>query len=287
MSISEKNFLESERIRYLMVEQSPAITSASLGMTYAAPKIVDWIKTWDHHDWLGFVEITTGILGSIPSPASPALLGVSLGVSIVDAITYFQEDDPYTGGLVLAFSVLPAGQLIRILRTSKTFMKLGSKKSIDLIKKVKSGKANSSEISTAKKLVEEIAPQSEQLGKATIKQVIQNKILFLSKQSLNVILKFCMAMVKLSIFGIKAGIVIGGTFYTYDEIYKAVNYKNVEMLKSREKNKLVQLRNYITNNEDEVKESLIKNVKDVESAIEKHSSQFLTIDTSYKIEFKK
>jgi hypothetical protein len=28
-------------------------------------------------------------------------------------------------------------------------------------------------------------------------------------------------------------------------------------------------------------------VKDVESAIEKHSSQFLTIDTSYKIEFKK
>ena len=66
-----------------------------------------------------------------------------------------------------------------------------------------------------------------------------------------------------------------------------MNYKNVEMLKSREKNKLVQLRNYITNNEDEVKESLIKNVKDVESAIEKHSSQFLTIDTSYKIKFKK
>ena len=57
---------------------------------------------WNTHDFLSLVEISTGILGMIPTPASPFLLGISVSAGIADGLLYFQEGDRYMGTMMLA-----------------------------------------------------------------------------------------------------------------------------------------------------------------------------------------
>jgi hypothetical protein len=252
-------------------------------------KTIDWIKSWDKHDWLNFVEITTALLSAIPQPAapitSPILLGISTTAGVANAVEYFKEGDKYTGGLILAFSVIPAGQLISTLKGSKTYMGLGTAKSIKLINAAKSGTATSSELKIAQELVREIGPHADELAKQTMTYTIKKTLQELPKMSLNFILKLCIGMVKLGVFGIKEGIVIAGTFFTYDKIYKALNYKNKKNLSIREKNGLVKTHNILWGNKEEIKKQLIEEIKSIEPQLQKNQQKFFSIDTTYEIKF--
>jgi len=283
---------ETERIKILMSEQI-FLGGPAMGLT--SPKnvanAIDWVKSWDKHDWLNFVEITTALLSAIPHPAapitSPILLGISTTAGVANAVEYFKEGDKYTGGLMLAFSIIPAGELVKILRGSKTYMRLGTAKSIEVINAAKSGTATSSELKIAQELVEEMAPHADELAKQTMTYTIKKTLQELPKMSLNFILKLCIGMVKLGVFGIKEGIVIAGTFFTYDKIYKALNYKNEKNLSVREKNGLVNLYNIIWGNKEEIKNKLIEEVRRVEPEMQKHQKVFLSIDTTAPLIFKK
>jgi hypothetical protein len=277
------------KMRGLMFEQSPAMMSLSASMADAAPEFIEWIKTWDHHDWLGFISITSGILGSIPSPASGALLSISLGTGALDAYYYFKEDDPYTGGLILAFSIIPAGQLIRLANKvgMKTFLGLGRKKSVELLEKAASGTANATERKTAENIVKESAKAADELAKLTMMATINNIIAELGKKSLNFVLKFLILLYRLNIYTLKAGIIIAGTFYSYDTLYKALNYKNIKNLDVRERNSLVQLHNLIVGDEKKINEMLIQNLKEpnVLDSILKNPQPLINMDTTVPIIF--
>jgi hypothetical protein len=277
------------KMRGLMFEQSPAMMSLSASMVDDAPEFIEWIKTWDHHDWLGFISITSGILGSIPSPASGALLSISLGTGALDAYYYFKEDDPYTGGLILAFSIIPAGQLIRLANKvgMKTFLGLGRKKSVELLEKAASGTANATERKTAENIVKESAKAADELAKLTMMATINNIIAELGKKSLNFVLKFLILLYRLNIYTLKAGIIIAGTFYSYDTLYKALNYKNIKNLDVRERNSLVQLHNLIVGDEKKINEMLIQNLKEpnVLDSILKNPRPLINLDTTVPIIF--
>jgi hypothetical protein len=277
---------ETERIKNLISEQTflggPAMGIVSPRNTL---KTFNWIKTWDNRDWLNFVEMTTGILGSIPSPASPFLLGISIGAGIANAKLYYDGGDPYTAGLYLAFSVIPVASLIKQLKFSKTFMRLGKDGSVKLLEKIKSGTATASEQKMAKDLVREIGPVSNELGKEVVRQTISKILSELPKKSLSFVIKLCLMMYNLGVFGIRAGVTIGGTFLSYDLMYRALNYKNKKNMSLREKNEMAKVYNFIVNNEDEIKTLSIDDIKKNQSSLLEHSNSFISIDTTHEIKF--
>jgi len=281
---------ETNRIKVLMSEQI-FLGGPAMGLTSPknVTKTIDWMKSWDKHDWLNFVEITSSLLAMIPQPASPItspiLLGVSTAAGVANAVGYFKEGDKYTAGLILAFSIIPAGELIKSLRQSKVFMALGPKKSAELINKIKSKTATSTEIKMGQELVKELGPKADELAKQTTQYTIKEILKKLPKMSFEFILKLCIGMSKLGVFGIKQGIILAGTFLTYDEIYKALNYKNEKNLSNRDKNNLVKQYQKIMNNEEEIKESMIRNVWETTPKILEHSNSFIKIDTTYKVTF--
>lgn len=281
---------ETERIKDLMFEQI-FLGGPAMGLT--SPKnvmgTINWMKSWDKHDWLNFVEITTSLLAVIPQPAapitSPILLGISTTAGVANALEYFKEGDKYTGGLMLAFSVIPAGQLVKTLRGSKTYMRLGTAKSIEVINAAKSGTATSSELKIAQELVEEIAPHADELAKQTITYTIKKTLQELPKKSLSFVIKLCLIMYRLGVFGIKAGVTIGGTFLSYDLMYRALNYKNKKNMSLREKNEMAKSYDLIMNNEDEIIKLSVDDIKKNESSLLEHSDSFISIDTTHEIKF--
>jgi hypothetical protein len=281
---------ETERIKDLMSEQ---IFLGGPAMGLSSPKnvmgTINWMKSWDKHDWLNFVEITTSLLAVIPQPAapvtSPILLGISTGAGVANAVGYFKEGDKYTAGLILAFSIIPAGQLISTLKGSKAFMKLGPAKSIQVINAVKSGTATANEVKIAQELVKEVAPHADKLAKQTMTYTIKKTLQELPKKSLSFVIKLCLIMYRLGVFGIKAGVTIGGTFLSYDLMYRALNYKNKKNMSLREKNEMAKSYDLIMNNEDEIIKLSVDDIKKNESSLLEHSDSFISIDTTHEIKF--
>jgi len=101
--------------------------------------LYDWFASFDTHDWLAFVEISTGILGLIPTPLSPLFLGISTIAGVADAGVYYSEGDNYMGSMMLALSIIPGGEFLKVMKGSRVFLKRGIKGSKELIKKYKSG----------------------------------------------------------------------------------------------------------------------------------------------------
>jgi hypothetical protein len=129
--IQESKYLyeiEIERIQSLMgvnavnEQIGPGFLLNPIGGMGGTLKTFNWFKSFNEHDWLTFVDITTGLLGMVPSPAAPFLLGASLVACQADAALYFKENDPYMGGLVLSFCLIPLGEWIRVAPGAKSVL---------------------------------------------------------------------------------------------------------------------------------------------------------------------
>ncbi len=101
-------------------------------------KAYNWFKSFDRHDWASFIEVTTGVLGMFPTPAAPVLLGISVAAGLTDAAFYFNEGDPYMGGLMVALAILPAAEFIKAVPAAKPILDKGSSYVKNLLKKVRS-----------------------------------------------------------------------------------------------------------------------------------------------------
>ena len=134
--------IEIERIQSLMGvtainEQGLPGLLTPLG-TMGIPRAYNWFSTFNKHDWLTFVDIVSGVLGMFPTPAAPILLGVSLAACYADGGLYLAENDPYMGGLILSFCLVPLGEFIRYVPGAKNIILKGKQYCIDLLKKAKS-----------------------------------------------------------------------------------------------------------------------------------------------------
>lgn len=261
-------------LQYSRMNEQITLLGAGQGLN------LQWQKTlnWDKHDWLQFISLTTGLVGSIPHPIAKALMGVSLATAWADAAIYLQEGKKYEAGLMFAFSVIPSMHLFKMLKNSKTFMKLGPKYSKDLMKKSAEGTLNTQEKKIAQELIQEIAPQSKVLATEAAKQTVKSVITAISKKGLKYLIKLGYMMYKLGIFGIKSGIEIAGVFYAWDILYLTIAQNDPKLLKDRRGNSLVQLKNYLTNNEKEVTALIIDEIEEKATSSPELSKRFLKIN---------
>lgn len=240
-------------------------------------KSINWVQTWNKHEWLNAVEIISGIAGSIPTPLSPILLGVSVASGLANGILYINEGDKYLGGFYIALSVLPGHQLWSVLKNSKKLKSVGVDKTKILIDKVHKGVATKAEEKVLQEIVSEAGPEAIRLARKTQKYIISQFISNLASKSLKYVLVFVITALKLGLGLTKVGIVLGGIFFTYDELFLFFNNKNDRALAMRSNSELAKMKDYLLENENLVKQEIIKNLISDNSVIVENAEKFLQI----------
>jgi hypothetical protein len=203
-------------------------------------KAYNWFKSFDRHDWASFIEVTTGILGMIPSPASPILLGISVAAGLTDAAFYFDDGDPYMGGLMVALAILPAAEFIKAVPGAKPILSKGSSYVENLLKKARSlsGKkglkrAEKEVVEETEILIEEVAKNADELAEAVAKKTVSNVIEGVIKLSGRALWATVTLLSKLSWAIAKPFVIVAGIYYSYDEVYLALYGSDEEKMKIR------------------------------------------------------
>lgn len=203
-------------------------------------QVYNWFKSFDRHDWASFIEITSGILGMIPSPASPILLGISMGAGLTDAAFYYNEGDPYMGGLMVALAVLPMAEFIKAVPGGKETLKKGTSYVTNLLKRARSisgkkglSQAEKQTVREAQELIEQVAKNSDELAKSVAKKTVSEVIEGVIKLSGKALWGTVTLLSKLSWAIAKPFVMVAGIYYTYDEIYLALYGSDKEKMKLR------------------------------------------------------
>jgi hypothetical protein len=283
--------IEIERIQSLMGvtainEQGLGGLLTPLGIR-GIPRAYNWFSTFNTHDWLTFVDIVSGVLGMFPTPAAPIFLGVSLAACYADAALYFAENDPYMGGLILSFCLIPLGEFIRYVPGAKNIISKGKQYCINLLKKAKSlsGKevldaAEKKIVQEAELLKEEISKKSNEIAKLTQKYFVTRAISNIIKTGGKLLHGTALLLSKTSWAIGRPIVLLSGIYYTYDEIYLALYGSDEQKMKLRNNSKfqqLIRLLKVVTNLESvekQQKEFINSNVK----TIEENPEKFVEID---------
>jgi len=293
---------EIERIQSLMGvnavnEQIPVNIGGLLGPFWGAPgmlKAYSWVKTWNAHDWLTFVDVTSGLLALIPSPATPVLLGISTAACLADGGLYLYEDDKYMGGLVLSFCLIPTGELALILPRSQRILSKGKKYALDTIKKAKE-LAKKRTLTTAEKaIVKEAAELMTELQENATKLAKASQKNFVTKFITNVITKGGKALFSTALLLSKMSWAVGrpvlelaGVYYTFDEVYLAMYGSDKEKMKLRYNagfQQLVRMMKLLTNQQS-VDYQLAEYIYYNEEEIAKATENLVQIDYTKKQEY--
>lgn len=193
-------------------------------------KVYNWFASFDTHDWLTFIEITTGILGMIPSPLTPVLLGISLAAGTADAMVYFSEGDDYMGGLMLAFAVIPGAEFIKAVPGLNKYFVKGTKYITDTLKTAKSLSGVRRALTAAEKLavkeadeiIQFVGKNADEVARLMSKNVVLKTIKGVISIGGKLAWGTALLASKIAMGLAKPLILLGGIYYTYDEIYLAL-----------------------------------------------------------------
>lgn len=186
------------------------------------------------HDLASFVEIGTLILGLIPSPLSPILLGVSTGAGLVDAGVYFAEGDKYMGSMMLALEIIPGGEFYKVFKGSKTATKLGKEGTLELLKNGAKKTLKGSENVLFQQLKQEVKVIAPEIAEATQKQIVKNVTENLTQNFIKITKKMSPINVMRTFFNTlgliwksigtipQLTIKVGGTVWGVDQLYLAI-----------------------------------------------------------------
>ena len=196
------------------------------------------------HDVLTVVELGAMLLAFIPSPLSPILWGISSAAGIADASTYFYEGDKYTGSMMLAFEVIPGGELLKLFKGTKTAIKLGKEGTIDLLKRGSKGTLEGSEEIIYQDLKKELKSLEKEITQLAKKQITKNVIGNLTQNFIKITKNYS-TIDKLKVFFHIIGTVwkktgrlpkmamsVGGTAVGIDKIYLAIFGRDEDRQKS-------------------------------------------------------
>jgi hypothetical protein len=186
----------------------------------------------DVHDFMTVVEIGSLILGMIPSPLSPLLLGISTTAGLTDAVLYYADGDPYMGTMMLALEVIPGGELISVLKKGKVAGKLGKEGAQELMQKAARNQLDQVGQQTYKNLQQEFTGSlGKELVQKAEKEVLENGTKRMTSNFLKLPfkqqLKAFSTMVELcwNTLGTLPKILIRTSVATYslDKLYVAIN----------------------------------------------------------------
>lgn len=201
----------------------------------ASPVDLPDINKWwekDAHGVVSVVEIGSLLLGMIPSPLSPFLLGVSTLAGLTDAGLYYAEGDPYMGSMMLALEVIPGGELLSVLKKGKTIAKLGKEGTSEILQKAAKNQLDDVGEATYKEVKKELqGPIGKEIAQKAETTVVNRVKTSLAKgfselpfaeqlKSFVQIVNLCWNTIgKIPQILIK----VAGTTYTVDQLYLAIN----------------------------------------------------------------
>jgi hypothetical protein len=248
-------------------------------------RFYNWLKTFDAHDWMTVIEMSSMIAASFSGPFAPIFLGIGGAAAAYDSYLYFKEGDPYMGTIMAALSLIPGGWAKIIFKSSKVLQKRGVQGLINLIKKYKSGaKMTKEQLKDLATFGVEFAKKSSEVKDAMVKQLSDS----FAKKSLKFLTKFLLGLGKLGFNLSKMIFNVGGTIYTFDQIYLYVFrdsvFKNKKYLDSRTtnsvRNRIKSLIDKLLEHDNEVKKSIKENaVKGLNDVI-KNGVKYTNIDVS-------
>ena len=247
--------------------------------------LYDWFSTFDSHDWLSLIEVSSGLLGLIPTPLSPFLLGISLVAGLSDAGVYFVEGDPYMGTMMMALSIIPGGELLVALKGNKVLKKRGAKGCKELIKKYKKGiKLTTEELDDLTKLSVSIPKNADEVKRLLKYNITKNMIKTIGSKSTKYLMNLLLFLKRIGV--IKLGDIVfkvGAVTYTFDKLYLYVFrdsiFANKEILDKRTTNDLRYLINKLLGYDKEVQEYiLLKTNEALQKVIDNPNTQEKMVD---------
>ena len=247
--------------------------------------LYDWFSTFDSHDWLSLIEVSSGLLGLIPTPLSPFLLGISLVAGLSDAGLYFAEGDPYMGTMMAVLALIPGGELWVAIKGSKVLKKRGSKGCIELIKKYKKGvKLTKEELDDLAKLGVSISKNADEVKRLLKYNITKNMIETIGSKSTKYLMNLLLFLKRIGV--IKLGDIVfkvGAVTYTFDKLYLYVFrdsiFANKEILDKRTTNDLRYLINKLLGYDKEVQEYiLLKTNEALQKVIDNPNTQEKMVD---------
>ena len=257
-----------------------------------------WMRTWDAHDWLTFVDVTAGLLGLIPYPPTAAVfLGISTAACLADGGLYFYQDDDYMAGLVLSFCLIPASELALMSPRMARSVAKGKKATLDTIKKGRELAKKRTLTEAEKAIVKEADELMSELSKNTAKIAKLTQKNFVTKFITNVITKGGKALFSTALLLSKMSwalgrpvLELGGVYYTFDEVYLAMYGSDKEKMKLRYNagfQQLVRMMKLLTNQQSvdyQLAEYIYYNEEEIAKAIE-NTGNFVQIDYTKKQEY--
>jgi hypothetical protein len=247
--------------------------------------LYNWFSTFDTHDWLSLIEISSGLLGLIPTPLSPLFLGISLAAGLSDAGLYFDEGDPYMGTMMAALALIPGGELLVVLKGSKVLKKRGTKGCVELIKKYKKGvKLTTEELDDLTKLGVSISKNADEVKRLLKINITKNMVKTLGTKSTKYLMNLLLVLKKIGV--IKLGDIalkVGGVTYGFDKLYLYVFRDSIfadkELLDKRTTNDLRYLINKLLGYDKEVQEYLLLKTKEaLQKVIDNPNTQENIVD---------
>lgn len=197
---------------------------------FAVKETYNWVKSWDKHDWLTFVEIGAS-LASMLTPAGWIAGIMALGAGGANAYFYFKEGDNYLGWLSLTFAVIGSAEIIRAI---PIIQKYGVNESLNLLYKSRwGGKLTEEEAAYIAQLEKQISENSPELIRLYKNALVQKILLYFKSLPAEEIAKILTILKHTGKWVGTAIVIIGGMTFTFDKIYsilskdeKTVNQKS-------------------------------------------------------------
>ena len=229
--------------------------------------LYNWFSTFNSHDWLSLIEVSSGLLGLIPTPFSVLFLGVSLVAGLSDAGVYFVEGDPYMGTMMMALSIIPGDELLVALKGNKVLKKRGAKGCKELIKKYKKGiKLTTEELDDLTKLSVSIPKNADEVKRLLKYNITKNMIETIGSKSTKYLMNLLLILKKIGVIKLgKIVLTVGGIQYGFDKLYLYVFrdsvFANEELLDKRTTNDLRYVINKLLGYDKEVQEFILATTK--------------------------
>lgn len=228
---------------------------------------------------------------------------VSIGIELGNAALYANEGDNYSAGLSLAFSLIPAGQLIRRIPAVK---KLGRNGLASLLKKANNPKMVKNLTQVEKEVLEQSNKNSKWISRVATKE-LSKKVTngLVSKMNLPQLVKLIYTFSKKypKTFNItNFGLQFGGIWYSYDklaEIYGLKDKKSQGTMSSMkniefnngfkydykdEKISKKKLEDEFNKNKEKFSNDIIKQIEgDIDISSEERHKQWIEFNSKYKI----
>jgi predicted nucleotidyltransferase len=198
-------------------------------------KLIEFFS--DPHNVLMAVELGSMFIAPFTGPFAPVFLGISIGAGLADsAVYYFIDGDPHSAMMALALTIVPEAKLGKYFRRSKGFIDKYGRKGADEVleryNKYKNGntsiKFTDEEMKFLKESGEDLAEKATQeyLKSETANTIKKGLLKTASEKTVKGLLSLIVNTLKFTGKTIKSigstGIMLGGTYYIFDQIYLSI-----------------------------------------------------------------